>query len=61
MYVIDAPLQMLSDSPSEYLREPEAMEFAPVPTTWDDTRPLSGEISDYVVMARRSGADLGVG
>ena len=63
MYVIyDAPLQMLSDSPSNYLREPEAMEFlAPVPTVWDDTRPLSGRISDYVVVARRSGRDWYVG
>jgi len=39
MYVVfESPLQMLADSPSNYLREPEAMEFlAPVPTVW--TRP----------------------
>jgi alpha-glucosidase len=63
MYVIyDGPLQMLSDSPSNYLREPEAMEFlGPVPTVWDDTRPLGGRISDYVVVARRSGRDWYVG
>jgi alpha-glucosidase len=63
MYVIyDAPLQMLSDSPSNYLREPEAMEFlAPVPTVWDDTHPLGGKISDYVVVARRSGRDWYIG
>jgi alpha-glucosidase len=63
MYVIyDAPLQMLSDSPSNYEREPEAMEFLkPVPSTWDDTKPLSGKISDYVVVARRSGNDWYVG
>jgi alpha-glucosidase len=63
MYVIyDAPLQMLSDSPSNYEREPEAMEFLkPVPSVWDDTKPLSGKISDYVVVARRSGNDWYVG
>jgi alpha-glucosidase len=63
MYVIyDAPLQMLSDSPSNYLREPEMMEFlGPVPSVWDDTRPLSGKISDYVVVARKSGKDWYVG
>jgi alpha-glucosidase len=63
LYVIyDAPLQMLSDSPSNYEREPEAMEFLkPVPSVWDDTKPLSGKISDYVVVARRSGHDWYVG
>jgi alpha-glucosidase len=63
LYVIyDAPLQMLSDSPSNYEREPEAMEFLkPVPSVWDDTKPLSGKISDYVVVARRSGSDWYVG
>jgi alpha-glucosidase len=63
LYVIyDAPLQMLSDSPSNYLREPEMMDFlGPVPSVWDDTRPLSGKISDYVVVARRSGHDWYVG
>jgi alpha-glucosidase len=53
---------MLSDSPSNYLREPEAMEFlAPVPTVWDDTLPLGGKISDYVVVARRNGRDWYIG
>jgi len=63
MYVIyDAPLQMLSDSPSNYLREPEMMDFlGPVPTVWDDTKVLSGQISDYVAVARRNGHDWYVG
>ena len=40
MYVVyESPLQMLSDSPSNYMREPEAMEFlSAVPTVWDDTK-----------------------
>ncbi len=63
MYVVyDSPLQMLSDSPSNYLREPEAMEFlGPVPSVWDDTRALDGRISEYVLVARRSGNDWYVG
>ena len=63
MYVVyDAPLEMLSDSPSNYLREPEAMEFlAAVPTEWDDTRVLDARISDYIVVARRNGNDWYVG
>jgi alpha-glucosidase len=63
MYVVyDSPLQMLSDSPSNYLREPEVMDFlGPVPSVWDDTKPLDGEISDYVLVARRNGHDWYVG
>ena len=63
MYVVyESPLQMLSDSPSNYLREPETMEFlGPVPSVWDDTRALDGRISEYVLVARRSGNDWYVG
>src|SRR5258708_32873465 len=53
---------MLSDSPSNYEREPEAMEFlGPVPTTWDETRGLEGRIAEYVAGARRKGRDWYVG
>jgi alpha-glucosidase len=63
MYVVyESPLQMLSDSPSNYLREPQMMEFlAPVPSEWDDTRVLDGRIGEYVVVARRNGHDWYVG
>jgi alpha-glucosidase len=63
MYVVyESPLQMLADSPSNYLREPEMMEFlAPVPTEWDETRVLDARIADYVLVARRNGADWYVG
>ncbi len=63
MYVVyESPLQMLSDSPSNYMREPEAMEFlSPIPTVWDDTKALDGKIAEYVVVARKSGNDWYVG
>jgi alpha-glucosidase len=63
MYVVfDAPLQMLADSPSNYVREPEVMEFlAPVPTEWDETKVLDARIADYVLVARRNGRDWYVG
>jgi alpha-glucosidase len=63
MYVVfESPLQMLSDSPSNYMREPEVMEFlAPVPTEWDETRVLDARIAEYVVVARRNGRDWYVG
>jgi len=63
MYVVyESPLQMLADSPSRYLEEPEAMEFlAAVPTVWDETRVLDARLGDYVAVARRSGGDWYVG
>ena len=59
MYVVfESPLQMLSDSPTNYLREPEIMEFlGPVPSVWDETKALDGKIGDFVVVARRRGND----
>jgi alpha-glucosidase len=63
MYVVfESPLQMLADSPSNYLREPEIMEFlGPVPTVWDDTRVLDGQIAEYVLVARKNGSDWYIG
>ena len=63
MYVVyESPLQMLSDSPTNYEREPESLEFLrEVPTTWDESKALGGKISEYVVIARRSGSDWYIG
>ena len=63
MYVVfESPLQMLADSPSNYLREPQMMDFlGPVPSVWDETRVLDARIAEYVVVARRSGKDWYIG
>jgi len=63
MYVVyESPLQMLADSPSHYLREPEIMDFlGPVPTVWDETKVIDGRIGEYVVVARRRGQDWYIG
>lgn len=54
--VFDSPLNMLCDSPSNYMREAECTEFiASVPTVWDETEALDGKIAEYVAIARRSG------
>ena len=54
--IFEAPLSMLCDSPSNYLNEPECTDFiAKVPTVWDETVPLAGEVSKFVAVARRSG------
>src|SRR6185295_3810504 len=63
MYVVyESPLQMLADSPSHYLREPEIMEFlGPVPTVWDETKVLDAKLGEYVLVARRHGNDWYIG
>ena len=63
MYILYfAPLQMLCDSASEYLKSPEILKFmAETPTTWDETKVLEGKIGKYVVIARRSGEDWYIG
>lgn len=59
MYVVyESPLQMLSDNPSNLKREKECVDFMTnVPVTWDETKVLGGRVGDYVLMARRKGAD----
>ncbi|WP_291529984.1 glycoside hydrolase family 97 protein [Bacteroides sp. UBA939] len=57
MYALyEAPLQMLADSPSKYMKEQECTDFiAKVPTTFDETRALAGKLGEYIVIARRKG------
>lgn len=63
LYVIfESPLQMLADSPSHYMREPECLAFlGPVPSVWDETRVLDAKVGDFVLVARRSGREWYVG
>ncbi len=62
-YVIfESPLSVLCDSPSNYMNEPECIRFiADIPTVWDETVALNGEIARYVSIARRSGPEWYVG
>lgn len=63
LYVVfESPLQMLADTPTNYERQPEMMEFlSAVPTVWDETKVLAGRMGDYVAVARRSGREWFVG
>lgn len=63
MYVVyESPLQMLCDHPNNYRKEPEAMAFlSAVPTVWDTTIVLQAKISDYILIARKSGNDWFIG
>jgi alpha-glucosidase len=61
MYVVyESPLVMLSDSPDSYIdasrRLADGADFLKqVPTTWDETRFIAGEIGQSIVLARRKG------
>jgi len=61
MYVVyDAPVVTISDAPQAYRsadgRWADGAEFiSEVPTTWDETRVLQGDIGEYIVTARRKG------
>lgn len=60
--VFEAPLQMLSDSPTAYQREPEYTAFlTSIPTTFDETVPLAGAVGQYAAVARRRGSTWYVG
>ena len=60
--VLESPLNMLCDSPTNYEREPDYTRFvASLPTVWDETRVLQGEVGEYIVTARRKGDTWYVG
>jgi len=55
LYVVfESPLQCLSDYPENY-RNRTGIEFLRhVPTTWNNTRVLNGEVGEYVTIASRN-------
>lgn len=63
LYVIlDSPLNMLCDSPSNYRLEQECTDvISSIPTVWDETKVLDGKIGEYIVMARRKGDSWYIG
>ena len=56
-YVIfDSPLNMMCDSPSNYMNEPVCTKYiAECPVTWDESVAVNGELGKYITLARRSG------
>jgi alpha-glucosidase len=62
MYVVyESPLAMVSDSPATYRGAVGTDFIRQVPTSWDETRVLAGEVAEYIVIARRLGADWYIG
>ena len=62
-YVIfESPLNMLCDSPTNYEKEQECTDFiSAIPTVWDNTIALNGEVGKYVSIARQKEAIWYVG
>ncbi|WP_435314231.1 glycoside hydrolase family 97 protein [Cellulophaga fucicola] len=56
MYTIfESPLQMLCDSPSNYLKEDETTKYiSKIPTVWDQTKVLHAKIGEYLALARKN-------
>lgn len=56
MYIVyESPLQMLCDSPSNYLKEDETTKFiSKIPTVWEETKVLNASIGEYLTIARKS-------
>ena len=63
MYVVfEAPLQMLSDNPTIYMKEQECTDFiTSVPVTFDETVPIDGKVGEYLALARKKGDTWYVG
>jgi alpha-glucosidase len=65
LYVlVYSPVHMAADLPENYEKRPDAFQFIrDVPTDWETSRTLQGEIGDYVVIARqqRGAADWYLG
>ena len=60
--LFEAPVQMLCDSPTQYRTAPECTAFlTKVPTVWDETRGVAGEIGQYAAVARRKGREWWLG
>lgn len=63
MFVVyDSPWASLADSPDIYRNSPAGFDFVrEVPTHWDETRFIAGEVGEYIALARRSGKRWYVG
>ena len=59
--VFESPFQMVADSPDIYENAAGFDFVKAVPTVWDETRFLAGDIDEYVAVARRKGRDWYIG
>ncbi len=61
MVVYESALQVICDSPFNYKGQAGLEFLRVVPTTWDKTKVLNGQVGDYITVARKSGDDWFIG
>ncbi len=62
MYVVlENYLQMVCDYPAAYEGQPGFEFIQQIPTTWNETKVLDAEVSNYITIARRKNNDWYVG
>lgn len=60
--VLDQGIASLCDAPTEYDKYPDLERFVTqVPVTWNETLPLDGKVSEYILIAKRHGAEWYIG
>ena len=53
LVTVFSPVQMYADLPENYVDQPAFQFLKDVPTDWEDTRILNGEIGEYITTARK--------
>jgi len=62
LYVVfESYLMLVSDYPQAYHDQPGFEFIQQVPTSWDETKILAGQVGDYIATARRKGQDWYIG
>jgi alpha-glucosidase len=62
LYVVfDSPLMMVSDYPEAYKGQKDFEFIKEVPSSWDETREVTGKVGEFVTIARKKGADWYLG
>ncbi len=60
--VLESPMQMLPDSPSDYYKEQECTEFiSSIPTEWENLKVLHAKMGEHTVVARKNGDNWYIG
>ncbi len=60
--ILESPMQMFPDSPSDYYRERECTEFiSKIPTEWDELKVLDAKLGEHTIIARKNGHNWYVG
>jgi alpha-glucosidase len=62
LYVVfDSPLMMVSDYPEAYKGQKDFEFIKAVPSSWDETREVTGKVGEFVTIARKKGAEWYLG